>query len=305
MKQYLSMILEIFWPYIASVVSLFTPVSKEDRVLIEKLRSAVSKKNINDSDSNEEWQDNINTIKYLIQNNDPRFFLSWPVIQKTMFANSYLAIEKESQNLLKFNYLHRIKESKFGFPLPFISHLSLSGNILHLAHHLLAYEKTTNKKIKNMDLIFEFGGGYGSMSRLVYEFGFKGKYVIFDFPIFSALQAFYLRKMGYSVSMTSKNEASIYCLSSLEEIEKVLVSNNMKNSMFIATWSLSESPMSVRKSISPLFKYFSSYLIAYQKSFGNVDNLKYFSNFDKYFNKSKKKYFKLLHLVNNYYLFGY
>ena len=49
------------------------------------------------------------------------------------------------------------------------------------------------------------------------------------------------------------------------------------NKMFLATWSISETPVEIRNMIFPLVSDFHSFLIAYQDKFEEVNNLDYFS----------------------------
>jgi hypothetical protein len=45
--------------------------------------------------------------------------------------------------------------------------------------------------VRGFDFVIEFGGGYGSLCRLFFNQQFKGQYVLFDLPPFSALQHFF------------------------------------------------------------------------------------------------------------------
>ena len=63
------------------------------------------------------------------------------------------------------------------------------------------------------DVIVEFGGGYGSMCRLVRKLGFKGRYVIFDLRPILALQKYYLGlhgvEAGYDLTAANLLTASL------------------------------------------------------------------------------------------------
>jgi hypothetical protein len=50
--------------------------------------------------------------------------------------------------------------------------------------------------LHDADCIVEFGGGFGSMCRLIGALGFRGRYVIFDLPPVLALQRYYLGLHG-------------------------------------------------------------------------------------------------------------
>ena len=51
--------------------------------------------------------------------------------------------------------------------------------------------------------------------------------------------------------------------------------------LFIATWSLSETPLAVRERIAPALAGFSHILCAYQRRFGEHDNVQYFQSLEK------------------------
>jgi hypothetical protein len=87
--------------------------------------------------------------------------------------------------------------------------------------------------------------------------------------------------------------------------------NQADKKLFIANWSLSESPIKLRKIIINKIINFDYMLISYQEKFENINNHLYFSNIAENFNHKKfiVKLFKIpfmnfLRLSNNnYYLF--
>lgn len=306
MKQSLSIILEIIWKYCSILCSTLLSTSKLDNELISELRSSAKKSSKSSVDSNSEWQSNLDVIYSNILNKDPRFFLTWPVIRQTMFMNYSMIVERELEALKQSYWLKHIREDWFGFPLPFLTKINSSANSIHLAYHLHAYEKKTKQTISKMNVILEFGGGYGCLCKLIFRSGFKGTYIIFDFPLFSALQTFYLRKLGYSVSNSPNKMSTIYCLSSTDDVKKVLRKFDADSkSLFIATWSLSESPLTIRNKFVPLLENFNHLLIAYQKNFGSVNNIQYFSKFMASTDSHQLQQYHLKLIPNSYYLFGY
>lgn len=50
----------------------------------------------------------------------------------------------------------------------------------------------------------------------------------------------------------------------------------MCRSLFIATWSLSESPLTIRNAVSPLLTLFGHHLVVFQDSFYEVENFGWF-----------------------------
>ncbi len=262
------------------------------------------------SEAEKVWHQNLNRLKTKILHEDPRRFLSWDVVRETMFVGnaSYVKVE--------LNYLknHRewqgrwqkaIQEEEQGCPPPYYSYLKSSGNLIHHAYHLARFEDETGLRIDKFHTIFEFGGGYGSMCRLVHKLGFRGKYVIFDLPHFSHLQRYYLKSLGLDVK--SKGQAGeangIYCVDTISDLERAQVGG--EGSLFIATWSFSETPIHVRSRVIPQIRLCQSQLIAYQDVFGEVDNVDYFARQPEFnvFPQSMNE--KIQHLSGSRYLFGW
>jgi hypothetical protein len=107
------------------------------------------------------------------------------------------------------------------------------------------------------------------MCRLFHNLGFRGRYVIFDLPPFSALQRYYLKASGFPVRAlptTSVSEQGIFCISDMEQLRAVLKDRMPAtiDTLFIATWSISETPISFRESLLSLVSSFKSFLIAYR-----------------------------------------
>src|SRR5262249_29537133 len=130
--------------------------------------------------------------------------LRWDVIQDTMFVGAASYVAKELTFLKKHpdwasRWRRAIQESPIGHPLRYPFFPASSGNLIHHAFHLAQFEEKTQIQVNNIGFVLEFGGGYGSMCRLLHNLGFHGKYVILDLPFFSLLQSFYLKSLGLPV----------------------------------------------------------------------------------------------------------
>ncbi len=172
-------------------------ISLKEKELIEELRSKTSLIPITEISNLEgaalHWAEYMNQLRYLILNEDPRKFLTWEVIQYSMFIGNvpYVDIElKELENSSDFNskWKTAIQEISVGLPILYKKYLGSSANLIHHAYHIKKFEETIQTEIKDIDMVFEFGGGYGSMCRLFKNINFNNQYVIFDLPLFSLLQ---------------------------------------------------------------------------------------------------------------------
>lgn len=162
--------------------------------------------------------------------------------------------------------------------------------MIHNAYNLSFLIGHFNVDIGKIESIVEFGGGFGSMPKLIKDLGFNGKYTIFDFPEFIALQKYYLN--------------STHTKGNFEFIDQISKISLLDPDIFIATWSLSESPLNIRDEFLRKVGKPKYILIGYQEKFEEVDNVKYFNQ---YANDNKDydwKTWEINHLPKNYYLIG-
>ena len=269
----------------------------------------------NPTQSEKEWVKNRIELVNKIINYNPLGFLQWDVIKRTMVAAfPQKFIKKELKNLKKhpdwrLKWRMAIKETRVGAPQKYPYYFNSSGNLIHQAFHISEFEKFIKKQINEYDLIFEYGGGYGAMCKLIHSLGYKGKYVIYDLPEFSALQKFYLTANRLKTAMGKDDYHLNSVIININKIDddniKLLENNGNKKSLFLATWSLSESPLESRNLVTQYLSKFSGVMIAYQEYFGEVNNSRYFETFKNNFSKidNWKKY-EISHIPTNYYLFG-
>jgi hypothetical protein len=146
------------------------------------------------------------------------------------------------------------------------------------------------------------------MCRLFFNLGFRGRYIIFDLPPFSGLQVYFLKTLGLPVKSVlefSTANTGIICVSDVDDLRRTLRNQmDQKNAMFLATWSLSECPVSLRNSILPLVSEFQTFLITYQDTFGEVDNREFFYNWMQTIADAGWNAWQIEHLPGNNYLVG-
>lgn len=300
-------------------MSIFT---EKESVLIDQLRRTIAE-DVNDgldgTTIDDTWRSNINRFCQLVSTCDPKEFLQWDVILRTMVVGNADFVRDELNFLKdlsdwKGRWENAIEESSVGHPTLYDDFPSSSGNLIHQAYHLAQFKEKTGMDISHAGFVFEFGGGYGSMCRLVHNLNFKGRYVIFDLPPLSALQRFFLNMNGISsVSSDAYFEGAsngVICVSEFEQLEAILSHHmNINDAVFIAAWSLSEAPIDLRQSILCLVRRFRAFLVAYQGRFGNTDNVDFFEEWINTTKNIKWHSWKIKHLPNqlyrdNYYLMG-
>ena len=109
-----------------------------------------------------------------------------------------------------------------------------------------------------MDTIVELGGGVGDMADVIYKLGFKGKYIIYDFPELGKIQKWYHDELG---------------LTNVVHTDKI--DDLVDADLCIATWSLTEMPMDLRDQIVDKIGNTKNWLIAYSNEIFGFDNDKY------------------------------
>lgn len=303
---------------ILSVVSKpLAPATNSDKELVEELRSAFRDLPCRDSTSwsrsEKEWLNNMKSLRELVLSQNPRKFLGWHLILRTMFVGNKRYVSTELNFLRglaewETRWCEAIIESQVGHPMPYWKYPRSSGNLIHHAYHIAQFEQKTAIYVHNVDFVFEFGGGYGSMCRLFHNLGFQGKYIIFDLPGFGALQSFFLKSIGirvHSVKSFKTSKSGVVCISDLELLTTVLEDHDdFSNSMFVATWSVSETPANLRGLILSLLGKFKGFLISYQDQFEEVNNIEFFRNWVTTQNDVKWYNWQIQHLEHNKYLIG-
>jgi hypothetical protein len=286
------------------------PLSESQRRLAEELRASVASLPVPDpsstaSPAEAEWLGNRRRLRELIQREDPRRFLAWDVIGKTMFVGDFPYVKTELSALREDpqwadRWSHAIREDPAGSPMRSRWKLDSSGNAIHHAYSLWRLERETGARIGEFDQIVEFGGGYGSLCRVAHRLGFRGKYVIFDLPEFGALQRYYLSSVGLRVA-EAPQAGAVCCLSDFDRLREQTRDARGK-SLFIALWSLSETPLSLRRALEPVISSLSHALIGYQARFGEVDNAAYFGELAS--QRPDRVIRPIEHTPGHYYLFG-
>lgn len=198
---------------------------------------------------------------------------------QTMFCSSYKTEElKYLRDIYEDETIARIIEEEI-INMP-------EHNNIHQLYHLTQFCQLT---MNSPDTITEFGGGYGAMCNVSSRLLEWSRYNIIDLPELQEVQQRYLGLYGI------RDYVNWY--SSIEDI------CDTKTGMFIATWSLSETPKDVRDTVMEKAN-FECYLLAYGKSFFDMENYNYFTEFAKRRNHLEWQRIKIPFMQEQYYLIG-
>ena len=242
-----------------------------------------------------DWVQYNNTVADQIAKGDIANFTNWDIIRHTMFTPTKGAPLIYLQELPDWHKWEKvIIESPVGNPEPYKSYPQSSGHLIMQAEHLSRFLSHTKCKLENLREIYEFGAGYGCMCRLIHNLGFSGKYVIMDLPALLRLQNYYLGK-------TTRGRIK-YLLDETDFVEQM----TEEESLFIATWSISEISYEMRQRILSNAVRSKYIFIIFQAQHNHFDNVDFFEKFVKENTDYSWIWMELSYAfpIKHYYLFG-
>lgn len=266
------------------------PDFKFDQRVLRKARDYINDQGISDtivnSDYRDEWKRFFLDFISLIKSDDINRFLRSKVVLDTMF---YEAPSVEFFKIIsKWNFFKKaLVKNRVGCPPAYGLYSNTNGNTVH---HLYSVSQIVNSEVdlSDYDQIIEFGGGYGNMAWCIERLGFKGDYYIYDSSIMYIIQKLFLE---------SSEVRGIKFIENIDDIRSISRQSGRKT-LIIATWSISETPLEIR---DVLFENpDNSLLIAFQKNFGNINNLDYFTRVKR--NYLGANIYEIKHLPDNYYM---
>ena len=214
----------------------------------------------------------------LLQKKNIANFLRESFIQKMFFLHNRFFVYAELKDLKKNKrwslYKKLINEDTVGNPIRYFLYPDSSGNRINHVYHLHILSRELNINLTDIKKVFEFGGGYGCMARIFSKLNQKIKYTCFDTHCVNLLQFYYLKHNNLDVGFSKKN--NFFLNSNLKKVKETHKSK--LKSLFIANWSLSETPNKFRKNFVSIIKKNEFILISFQEKFEDIDNLKYFNN---------------------------
>ena len=236
------------------------------------------------------WERHAYELAQHVQRDDPEHFLRWSTISATMFVGTAPYVRAEINALKNApdarKWQRAVEEPWFGDAPPLLFYPRSSGNLVHQAFHLKNWQDVTGLEIKDVESIYEFGGGYGAMALLARRLGFRGKYTIQDIPEVSLLQQYWLSNIGiWDIDLVTNPPTLI------------------EEDLIIACFSVSEFPADQRRAFEEARA--NSFLIAYQDGFGGIDNDAYFRGFENSHPEISWFGWQMDHLGGRHYLFGH
>jgi hypothetical protein len=187
----------------------------------------------------------------------PGDFLRHPSVRFQMFVDERTLPHELPYTRARLGRDDLLEEDAVGEPptvaLPGSS-VRTSSNTVHQLYHLLRYEDATGRRVSDADIVVEWGGGFGSLMRLLVRMhGGHPTCIIFDTPIFSALQWFYLSSVLGEERVVLHGPGPVRLVAGKVNLLPIGLLGNAEISadLFISNWALNESmPAAQREVIS-------------------------------------------------------
>lgn len=248
------------------------------------------------------WIQQRRALREYLSTEDPRTFLDSSVVRSTMFVDSPDFIAAELASLRhdpRWNdrWRHALLESPSIVKPPCAWSPAFTGNLIHQASHIQMFEQATGADVSRLGSVLEFGGGYGGLCGLIHRLGFKGRYAIRDLPEFGALQRFYLALNDLGLA-GGAGEAIHF----IEDADATGAMNHSPD-LFVALWSISETPESLRREILDAIEP-SCWLIAFQRHWGHINNHEFFQRWSESRPQWTWSCKPIPHIPSEYYLVG-
>ena len=271
---------------------------KKNKKIIKKIsKLLINRRVLNSNLKKTHIKFNSQLIELLKKEEKIKNFLRENFIQKMFFVHNRLFIYSELKSLQKNKkwvfYKKILIEDIIGNPVRYFLFPISSGNKINHVFHLSLLIDEFNINLKKIKNVFEFGGGYGCMARIFSKINKKIKYTCFDTFYVNILQFYYLANNNLNVGFKKKN--NFFLSSNYKQIKNYDKKNS--NYLFIANWSLSETPLQFRKNFEKIIKNSEYILIGFQENFENINNLNYFN----YLKKKISNKFKIKIIENKFY----
>lgn len=226
------------------------------------------------------------------------YFLQVPEIQRSVHPYQPKLAKKYMKALLDGDYCVKdyasMSEDEFGKPNRLLTWPNMSSQLVQHNYHI----HILKKYLFNDDTpssVVEFGGGYGSIAKLIMREIGVSQYTIVDLELMCEIQKFYLK---------NTLEDKYFARLSWQDSKKASTDFIEDSCLFLATWSISECPIEVRDVFLKNINSYDFVCITFQKSWEKVDNYEYFVNLFRGMqnNFDETHFFECSVFKDNYYL---
>lgn len=195
----------------------------------------------------DDWQARNAALEDAVLPRPPRDFIRHPSVLHSMFVGARYARHELPALVARHGDRLRelLDEDAVGEPPTIPGHdgtYETSSNLVHHLHHLTRYEEATGARLAEAATVVEWGGGYGSMARLLRRLVPPQTIVVVDTPLFTAIQWLFLSAVlgpdEVDLGDGSEVRAGAVTLVPVTRAEHLAVDADL----FLSTWARNESP---------------------------------------------------------------
>lgn len=208
------------------------------------------------------WHEAGAVFAELVTQGVPADFLTHPIVRHMLYRTGYEELEKieaaylESTEPWIRDLCGRYREPRLGQPILDSPPTRSSVSTLNKLYYFTRIAETVPPA--ELGTVMEFGGGYGLMCHVLMELVEpRPTYVMVDLPELLALQYVYLRG-GSSIPVTPHTETPVRIRESTVNLVPVqlLASTELECDLFISTFALSETPVSLQDFVAQEREFF-------------------------------------------------
>lgn len=224
---------------------------------------------------------------YLINNIEPHVF-KWP-IDSIQNKHQLQILENDQESI----FYKTLKVNDYG-PLGVGLYKNTQLDRVQQVWSIYNLVEKLNLSLDNDEIIFEFGAGTGQMADVLSNLNFKGRHIIYDLPLMTVLQKYFIDKRGIKnthilddETINIINGTNFLPCNQINSEKYVL---GLPNINFIATYSLTETDIHTHNKFSEYMIGFSRIYIVYwpgKNEIGDyIDNSKYIEMIQKKIGKT-------------------
>jgi hypothetical protein len=202
-----------------------------------------------------DWAQRNRDLERALLPRPPEDFLHHPAIRFQMFVDERVLPHELPYVRARVPELGLLAEDPVGGP-PLVpvpgTDVRTSSNTVHHLHHLLRYEEETGRRVADAGTVVEWGGGFGSLMRLLVRLHGGGPTcVVLDTPVFSALQWLYLSAVLGPDRVLLHSEGPVQPVPGHVNIVPIGLAAQLRveADLFVSTWALNESTPAAQRHV--------------------------------------------------------
>lgn len=227
---------------------------------------------------------------YITNNVTPHVF-TWPQYS-TQNMNQLTKLRNDPQSI----FCKTLKVNDYGPTHGMKLHENIQLDRVQQVWSIYNLVKSCNFSLDSDEIIFEFGAGTGQMADVLSDMNFKGRHVVYDLPLMTVLQKFFIDRRGIKNTYILDDEpmhivnGTNFLPCNQPKSEKIVL--GLPNVNFIATYSLTETDINTHIKFSEYMPEFSRIIIIYVPGINAVaDNINSSEYIDSIHNKLNKTHY--------------